>query len=135
CSSDLPRPHAVRRSGRLRSTAAVFAARSDSRVFVPVVLALVAGAWVALAVWGASPAGYLLDHTTLGHTTFGFDARSLATMAGFVAGWTLMTVAMMLPTIIPLLDILRHTAGAEARASVTVAAVAGYLIVWASFGV
>jgi predicted metal-binding membrane protein len=51
-----------------------------------------------------------------------------------VAGWNLMTVAMMLPTIVPLLHILRRTAGPSLSAAVTIAAIAGYVGVWSTFG-
>jgi predicted metal-binding membrane protein len=113
----------------------MWAARSDNRVFLPVLVTLVVGAWLSLALWGASPAANLLDHDTLGHTAFAPDSASLAIMAAFVGGWTLMTVAMMLPTVIPLLDILRRTAGPALAAHATASAVAGYLAVWSVFGV
>ena len=112
----------------------MWAARSDNRVFMPVLALLVLGAWLALAVWGASPAGYLLDHEALGHTHLAFSGSFLATTAVFVAGWTLMTVAMMLPTVVPLLDILRRTAGPAESGRVTAMAIAGYLAVWSAFG-
>ena len=112
----------------------LFAARSESRVFIPILATLVAGAWVSLAVWGASPAGYLLDHGELGHTRPALSGSFIATMAGFMAGWTLMTSAMMLPTIIPLLDILRRTAGPALAGAVIAAAATGYVTVWALFG-
>jgi predicted metal-binding membrane protein len=113
----------------------MWAARSDSRLFLPVAAALVLGAWLLLAAWGASPAAYLLDHETMGHTNLSFSVSFLATTAAFVAGWTLMTVAMMLPTVIPLLDILRRTARPTPSGAVTATAVAGYLGVWSLFGV
>ena len=109
-------------------------ARSDNRVFVPVMVLLVAAAWIALAVWGASPAAYLLDHESLGHRSFRLDTSSAVTAAGFIAGWNLMVVAMMLPTIIPLLDILRSTAGSKRASVVTLLTTAGYVIVWSTFG-
>jgi predicted metal-binding membrane protein len=112
----------------------MWSARSDNRVFVPIVVLLAGSAWVALAVWGASPAAYLLDHENLGHTRLLLDRQFLVTVAGFVAGWNLMVLAMMLPTIIPLLGILGSTAPASTR-RVTAGAAAGYVAVWSIFGV
>lgn len=75
-------------------------------------------AWTALWLWGRSPSGHLMMHGTL-----------------FVAGWTLMTIAMMLPTTIPLLWMFRRMAAGRANSVELVSLViAGYLIVWVVFG-
>src|SRR5579859_2462716 len=67
------------------------------RPFVVALLALVAVAWLALWVWGQSPYGRFLSHE-------GIDAAGggpgLALV--FIGGWTLMIVAMMLPSSLPL---------------------------------
>lgn len=53
-----------------------------------------------------------------------------------VAGWTLMTVAMMLPTATPLLLMFRRMVSAKTNGGVLVGLVVlGYLSVWAVFGI
>jgi predicted metal-binding membrane protein len=53
----------------------------------------------------------------------------------FIAGWTVMTVAMMLPTTMPVLTILHTFARARKDRTLLVGlAVLGYLIAWALFG-
>lgn len=51
-------------------------------------------------------------------------------IAGFVFAWTLMMVAMMLPSASPLVLLYRRAA----TASATAALVAGYLLVWSTVG-
>lgn len=54
----------------------------------------------------------------------------------FVAGWLLMTIAMMLPTSIPLLVIFRSVSRARAHPLMLISlAVLGYLAAWLAFGV
>lgn len=54
----------------------------------------------------------------------------------FVVGWTLMTVAMMLPSTFPLMEIFRRLVRRRRHASMLIAALAsGYLVVWAGLGV
>jgi predicted metal-binding membrane protein len=92
------------------------------------VLAGLAGsAWVALAFLGASAYGPALGHAA------GAEAGSPGVrLALFVAGWVLMSVAMMLPTSLPLVTavhtMVRGTPGAMAWLA------AGYLAVWSLFG-
>src|SRR5215204_1864843 len=66
------------------------------------------------------------------------DDRRLfaALMVVFVAGWTLMVVAMMLPTSLPLVTLFRTLVrGRPDRTWLTVLLIAGYLVVWTLFGV
>lgn len=84
-------------------------ARVDRRA-----LAVLAGA--ALIAWSAVLAG--------------FDGDG-AGMAGFVAAWTVMMVAMMLPSAAPF--VLLYRRGATAAATARLAA--GYLVVWGGVGV
>jgi predicted metal-binding membrane protein len=54
----------------------------------------------------------------------------------FVCGWLLMTIAMMLPTSIPLLVIFHSVCRARANALLlTSLAVLGYLAIWLGFGI
>jgi predicted metal-binding membrane protein len=70
--------------------------RDRAILFGSLGIVVVAG-WTALFLWGASPWSRYLSHQGLEH---GADAAETLL---FVAGWTLMTVAMMLPTTWPLL--------------------------------
>lgn len=69
---------------------------------------------------------------TPGPGTMGFG------LAGFLAAWTLMMAAMMLPALSPLTTVylrsIRSTRSAAVRAVRTVALVVGYLVAWAVFG-
>jgi predicted metal-binding membrane protein len=111
----------------------MWAEANDRRLFVPVVLAIVLAAWLLLALWGASPAGYLLDHRSLGDSTLRLNESYLLMLLAFVFGWTLMTVAMMLPSVLPLLGVLRRAAGAGKNVASS-GAIAGYIAVWSVFG-
>ncbi len=54
----------------------------------------------------------------------------------YIGGWVLMTIAMMLPTTVPLLVIFRRLSGRHADANLLLALViSGYLAVWLGFGV
>src|SRR5215204_215875 len=66
------------------------------------------------------------------------DDRRLfaALMLVFVAGWSLMVVAMMLPTSLPLVTLFRTLVrGRPDRTWLTVLLIAGYLVVWTLFGI
>ncbi len=103
---------------------------------------LIGGAWLALALWSASPYGRYLDHGRWG------DAGALAAICRAVpqgeivvpallhgGGWALMIAAMMLPTTLPLLEMFRRMTAQRTDAGRLVAlAVAGYLVAWLGFG-
>jgi len=105
--------------------------RDDRRPFIALMAALFALAWLALWFWGRSPNGLFYGHH--GPEVF---ARGGAFVLVFVAGWTVMVVAMMLPTSLPLI-ILFHTItrGRRDRALLVALLVAGYLVTWTLFGV
>src|ERR687896_691060 len=73
---------------------------NDRRIFLGLLAALVVLTWLALWLWGQSPHGRFLSHEEIGHM-HGSDSY-VVLAALFVAAWTLMTVAMMLPTSLPL---------------------------------
>ena len=82
----------------------MFVPRVDNRrYFVPLLLALIAIAWLALFAWGESPYGRFLSHDQLGDISIGLSAEGVGIALVFVAGWTVMTFAMMLPTSLPLI--------------------------------
>jgi predicted metal-binding membrane protein len=113
------------------SAPAAIAAR-DHRLLVVLLLATSGLAWFALWHWGHSP---YLHYTHHAHqhpapTESGFAAALI-----FVSGWTLMTVAMMLPTSAPLVAVFSRVAQRRPDRSLLVTlVVAGYLATWAAFG-
>jgi predicted metal-binding membrane protein len=128
-------------------TRAASAARGGSprrqRVFLPVLLALIALSWATLWIWAGSPYGRYLDHddwATAGPAAFvcrtipGGDVVVPALL--YAIAWPLMTAAMMLPTILPLFDIFdRLTAARRDHGRLLVLLGLGYMSVWAAFGV
>ena len=109
---------------------------SDRKVFLGSIVSLIVFAWLVLWLWGRSPYGRYLSHEQLGE--IGLDGASSLFWAItlYVAGWTLMTVAMMLPTVLPLLEIFRRlVAQRPERAQLVALVIIGYLGVWAGFGI
>ena len=100
-------------------------------LFGSLLAGLIGLAWLALVVWGSSPYGRYLDHKNL-------DAIRIeggGTLLVFVLGWVLMTVAMMLPTSLPLVTLFRGMAHRRAeRAQLLSLLVLGDLGVWTVFG-
>jgi predicted metal-binding membrane protein len=103
--------------------------RRDRAALVALVVALAAVAWLALGLWEASPYGRYLHHDTpSGLGTF-------LEVGLFAGGWAVMTVAMMLPTTIPLLMTFGALVGRRRRPGLLVGlAIAGYLVTWTAFG-
>lgn len=93
------------------------------------------GAWVALVVWHVSPHGHYMHLEPLGRGEV-CRADPAGLRAGlYMAGWVLMTVAMMLPTTLPLVAVfLRLVRGRPERRRLLALLVAGYLLVWGGFG-
>jgi len=103
----------------------------DRRALIALLVALAALAWLALWVWGQSPYGRYLSHHSLAEVR-----GSAPLMLVFVAGWTLMIVAMMLPTSLPLVALFHRLTRQRASQTRLVALLAlGYLGVWTLFGV
>lgn len=104
----------------------------DQRIFLTLIISLIILAWLSLGLWGRSPYSPYLHHEALEEVGFGREAGFLLI---FVGGWTLMTVAMMLPTSLPLLELFqRMTAARSDRVRLVTLVVVGYLLVWAGFG-
>jgi predicted metal-binding membrane protein len=105
----------------------------DYRIFLPVMLGIVALAWLSLVVWGQSPYARYLHHDGLAEVKFGLGSTLLVV---FVGGWTLMTIAMMLPTSLPLITLFRRMTVARPDRNLIIGLlIAGYLVVWTAFGV
>jgi predicted metal-binding membrane protein len=106
---------------------------AERRAFIGLIGSLVGSAWIALWIWGRSPYGRYLGHEQLGEIGAG---AVLLPVTLYLAGWTLMTVAMMLPTTLPLLDIFRRLIAArQDRSQLLALVIAGYLTVWIGFGI
>jgi predicted metal-binding membrane protein len=114
----------------------MLAPRVDNRpFFAPLLLALIALAWLALAVWDGSTYGRFLHHDELANVDAGLNWGTAGLMAVFVTGWTVMTFAMMLPTSLPLLSMFRRmTSRREDSGRLLALVVAGYVLIWAAFG-
>jgi predicted metal-binding membrane protein len=113
----------------------MWATRTDARLFGLVAALLVAVAWLALLVWGRSPYGSYLNHEGLDGLDFGLSAEYVRRLLLFVAAWSLMTVAMMLPTSLPLIMLFRRITQQRAeRNQLMLLLLGGYLGVWVSFG-
>jgi predicted metal-binding membrane protein len=110
------------------SPAHLRAPRRDQAILGGLLVALAASAWLALAVWGASPYGRYLHHEG------GVGPLPLeATL--FAAGWVLMIVAMMLPSSVPLVVTFGMLVRRRRRPGLLVVLLLlGYLTVWGAFG-
>ena len=103
----------------------------NDRLFLVLLLALLALAWLSLWVWGQSPYGRFLDHEALTEVT----SEDLRLLVFFVAAWTLMIAAMMLPTTLPLIALFRTiTSDRSNHLALVGLLAAGYLGVWMGFG-
>jgi predicted metal-binding membrane protein len=98
-------------------------------------LGLVALAWFALLVWSSLPYARFLDHATLAHLPLALGYDYILLLSLFIAGWTLMIVAMMLPTSLPLITLFGHLVRRRPnRRRLVALLIAGYLAVWTTFG-
>ena len=110
---------------------------SHRSLFLPFLASLIALAWAILWMWERSPYGRYLTHGELGHIDVSAGVAPVVLQAGvYVAGWVLMTAAMMLPTTLPLVEIFRRlTVKRDDRTQLVVLLIIGYLAVWLAFGV
>lgn len=117
------------------------AARRD--YFLPVVGLLILFAWVTLWLWEQSPYARYLHH---GHWSESGPAAIICRVIPggdivvpafmYVGGWTLMSTAMMLPTVLPLLEIFRRVTIRRTDQHILLSLViAGYLLAWGGFGI
>jgi predicted metal-binding membrane protein len=107
----------------------------DQRLFLVSMAGLIALAWLSLWLWKESPSGRFLSHRE-NEGVHGVGGHYLALAAVFAAGWMLMTVAMMLPTSLPLVAVFRAVVRRRSdRLRLVVLLIAGYLFVWMLFAV
>jgi predicted metal-binding membrane protein len=105
---------------------------ADRRYVVFLMSGIIALAWLTLWLWGHSPYGRWLQHDGLSGAGLG-DGLVVLVM---VVGWTLMIVAMMLPTSLPLVAVFhRLTRQRPDHAWLLGLLLAGYLGMWTAFGV
>jgi predicted metal-binding membrane protein len=103
----------------------------NDRLFVALLAAVIGLAWLGLWVWGQSPYGRFLSHQALTEVS----SEDAALLVFFVAGWTVMIFAMMLPTSLPLITLFRAMLrGRPDGGRLVVLLIAGYVAVWAVFG-
>jgi predicted metal-binding membrane protein len=101
----------------------------DRSVLVALVATLAATAWLVLWVWDASPYGRYLHHDTPASLGMALE------LTLFAFGWSVMIVAMMLPTTIPLLATFRALVGRRRQPGMLVGLVIlGYLVTWTAVG-
>ena len=102
----------------------------ESRLITLLIGAMAGMAWCALWIGEKSIWGHHLLHGAIPPS-----GSRLAFAAAFVAGWTIMTIAMMLPTTSPLI-LLFHgmTRSRQNSGWLATLLVIGYLLVWLVFG-
>ncbi len=107
----------------------------DRKLFLVLLAGLVVLAWAALVAWERSPYGRYLDHRGLAEVELGATGHALTFALLFTAGWALMTLAMMLPTSLPLVQMFARMMRRRANGGQLVALLlAGYIGVWSAFG-
>ena len=100
-------------------------------------------AWASLLFWHASPYGRYLHHWHWKGLGFADAVCSqipggywLAPAALYAGSWILMTAAMMLPTVLPLIRKFEGmTTARQDQATLHVLLIVGYLLVWLAFGI
>ena len=103
-------------------------------ILLTVLAALVLLAWWVLWIWGRSPQSHMLMHGSA-HAAAMAAASPLQFALIFVIAWTLMTIAMMLPTTFPLLVLFeRIVHGRPAAPWLLAVVIFGYLAVWVMVG-
>jgi predicted metal-binding membrane protein len=107
-------------------------------VLAGVLAALVFLAWVFLWLGGRSPQNHVLGHALMhgsAHSAAMAAANPLGFASIFVTAWTLMTVAMMLPTTFPLLVLFeRIVRGRSTTTWLLAVVIFGYIAVWVIVG-
>src|SRR6266849_7726372 len=96
------------------------------------IITLAGAAWLALWMMGASAHASMHHHH---HHGTSIDVTPMFSLLFFVGSWTVMTIAMMLPTSLPILNTFQAIAGSrDDRTLLLTLAVAGYLVTWGLFG-
>jgi predicted metal-binding membrane protein len=110
-------------------------AQSDGRLLALTLAGLCVLAWAALLFSDVTPLGARFDHTRLHDLELRPSATLFASAGLFVGGWSLMTVAMMLPTSLPLVLLFSKITGQRANRTVLIGLLLlGYVAAWTAFG-
>ena len=103
----------------------------DRAILTGSLVAIAGLAWLALWLWEGSPYGHYLHHEVVGGVSTSVAVGAVA----FTLGWTLMIVAMMLPSSVPLVVTFAALVGRRDRPGrLIVLLLLGYLLVWSAFG-
>ncbi len=110
-------------------------ARPPRSLLLPVLAGIVMLAWISLWWLEQSPNGWLGHRHGAGEHAHHGQPLEWLSAGAFLVGWLLMTVAMMLPTTVPLVGLFRRMVARRANAPLLVALLlAGYLTAWLTFG-
>jgi len=115
--------------------AAMWIRVADRRIFAVVLAALIAMCWLAISIWSLSPYAPFLHHDALEGVRLAISLEYVLLLFVFVIGWVLMTIAMMLPTSLPLITLFyRLTRSRRNQLQLVALLIVGYLTVWILFG-
>jgi predicted metal-binding membrane protein len=110
--------------------------KHDQKLFIALAGALIALAWIAFWFWGQSPYGRFITHQGEMVRGMSHEDGYILFIIVFVASWTLMTVAMMLPSSLPLIALFRVLiCDRPNHMRLIFLLVAGYLSMWMLFGI
>ncbi len=123
---------------QLRQLRAIQLNSIAQRPVLIVLVGLIIAAWLSLFALEQSPLGHSMGHA--GHASVagpaGTQESGVLALAFFAGGWALMVVAMMLPTVLPLVGRFSGAiAGPGARARSIFLLLGGYVLVWTAFGI
>lgn len=108
----------------------------DQKLFIALAGVLIALAWVALWLWGQSPYGRFVTHQAEMNHGISHGSEYSLLIIIFVVSWTLMIVAMMLPTSLPLITLFRSLVSDRPNhMRLVFLLIAGYLSMWMLFGI
>jgi predicted metal-binding membrane protein len=103
----------------------------NRKLFIGLLAALVSLSWLGLWLWGESPYGRFLNDSQLSEIT----KEDASLLMFFLAGWTLMVFAMMLPTSLPLIALFHSMTRSHPDHKWLLALlITGYIGIWAWFG-
>ena len=107
----------------------------DRGILAGSLIAIAVAAWLVLWLWEGSPYGHFLQHDGVGGGTVAVGPSLAIGATAFTVGWTLMIIAMMLPSSVPLVVTFGALVARRTRPMRLVALLLlGYLLVWAAFG-
>lgn len=112
--------------------------RYDQKIFMILIVVLIVLSWLAIWFLGNSPYSRFVAHQDAGEMShsIGYDSEYFLFIIVFVVSWTLMIVAMMLPTSIPLINIFRTiTCDRQNSTRLIFLLIIGYLSMWMMFGI